>query len=511
MAVGFFVDIFRRINASLNGFNVNYKQVLIRTIHLHKHSYTAVNVGVLVAKGSALLLSIFFTLGINNFAVAQQGAMTVSASEHDVKLQHDYQLITSVTYRELVQNSNAFPAPSSSLTKLVDEINIIEKNNQPTQAVGLILANINFIKSNTDADALQLMTRVLLANHAELIARDLLQIATASGDDYLLGRITFELAKYYAEQHSWQQARNELKKIDIATVLPKKDADEAFIILGAALQQEKKHRESLSYYSKIKPDSTQYRIAQLNTAIAYIRQDWWTDAKLAIDNALLADTKDSDGLTNRLHTVLGFSQLQNGFYRNARETFRKVHIKSEYSNRALLGLGMSALHQEDFIGALNAFNHLKKKDPNDISVMESYLLSAFTLEKLKQPKTASATYSEAIYFYEQKNIYYSTLLNRLATQRKSGAVENSLIEAINADLQIIEPALITLSDKIRILHQLLNYQPSINQQTAIRQLNARMHDAYVELAAAAINKKQEILNSYLSQSRFGLAKLYDSP
>lgn len=490
---------------------MNYKKVSIITAHCYKLMYNAVNV-TFTLKKLTLLLSIICALSVSNLVAAKNNeAPTLLSNTVDTNLARDYQSISSSIYRELARHSQTFPKVNIPIKQLVNEVNKAEENNKPTLAIGLIVANIELIKSTIDADVLQAMTRILLANHAELLAQDLLEIAAAHGDDYLLSRITFEFAKHSAEQHAWQQARKELKKIDIANSLPKQDADEAFIILGAALQQEKKHRESLSYYSKIKPDSKQYRIAQLNTAIAYIRQDWWTDAKIAIDNALLADAKDSDGLTNRLHTTLGFSQLQNGFYRNARETFRKVHLKSDYSNRALLGLGMAALHQEDFVGALNAFNHLKKKDKNDMSVMESYLLGAFTLEKLKQPKTASASYSEAINFYEQKSIYYSTLLNRLIKQKSSGAIENSLFETVNHDLQKIQPQLITLTDKIDTLNQLLQYQITNNQRTAIQQLNARMNNHYLTLAADAINKKQEILNSYLSQSRFGLAKLYDSP
>lgn len=482
-------------------------------IKVEAHSvYAAQSMNVIFSRVKTALLfcGIFFTLCISNLVASQDAEPPqLTPNSSDARLEQDYQLITTATYRELTRN-NLFATQSASLKDFIRAATAAEKQ-QPALAIGVITTNMSLLNSHPEADAIQTATRILLQNHAELLAQDVLKLAESAGDDYILGRVNFEFAKYHAEQNAWQQARNKLQKIDIANTLPKADADEAFIILGAALQQEKKHRESLSYYNKIKPDSKQYRIAQLNSAIAYIRQDWWTDAKISIDNALLADTEDSDGLTNRLHTVLGFSQLQNGFYRNARETFRKVKVKSDYSNRALLGLGMSALHQEDFVGALNAFNHLKNKDPNDISVMESYLLSAFTLEKLKQPKTASVNYSEAINFYEQKSTQYSTLINRLTAQRNTGSIERTLIETINTDLHKIQPQIITVTEKINTIQQLLAYQPSSNQQTALRQLNARMNDAYVALAAAGINKKQEILNSYLSQSRFGLAKLYDSP
>ncbi len=463
-------------------------------------------------KSLQLLCVIGMALLTNNLWAANETNTELSKTTQpaNTRLTQEFQSITTLTYRDLTKNAGIFRA-QNSLKELQESVASADKNDNSSLAVGLIAANLGLITHNLNADALQFFAKTLLKHHAELLAKELLTIADNNGDSYMVGRINFELAKHYAEQNDWKLATDTLDKIDISNNLISNDADEAFIILGAALQQEKKHRESLAYYNKIKPASTQYRIAQLNTAIAYIRQDWWTDAQLAIDNALAADVKDNDGLTNRLHTVLGFSQLQNGFYRNARESFRNVQVKSDYSNRALLGLGMAALHQEDFIGALNAFNHLKQKDPTDISVMESYLLSAFTLEKLKQQKTATASYSEAINFYEQKHQDYENLRNKLVAQRSNGVIEHHLVEAINKDLHKIQPQLTTLFSQIKIINQLLAYNPSNNQQIALKQLNSRLNDFYVALASDAIQQKINILNSYLSQSRFGLAKLYDAP
>lgn len=456
----------------------------------------------------------FFALSVFNPTLANEhkASSPVKKTEQiNDKLHKDYALITAKTYRELTKKPGAFTLSNNTVDGLIKAVDSAEKNNDFVLATALIEANKHLLKDNVSVDTLQKFANILLRSHAETLAQDLLQLTEEHNDGYAQGRIVFEMAKYYAEHNQWPLASNALKSIDLTGMLPKDYADEAFIILGAALQQKRKHRESLSYYNRIKPDSKQYRIAQLNVAIAYIRQDWWTDAKIAIDSALQADPKDSDGLTNRLYTVLGFSQLQNGFYRNARETFRKVQVKSSYSNRALLGLGMSALHQEDFVGALNAFNHLKDKNSSDISVMESYLLAAFTLEQLKQAKTAADSYSESIHYYEQKINQYSALRTEFINQRNAGSIDNKLIARLNSDFYSSQPQLVTLTEKINRLHQLLALQPSNNQKLSLQQLNARLTDAYVALATRAISKRQETLNSYLSQSRFGLAKLYDSP
>lgn len=423
------------------------------------------------------------------------------------QLEADYQRVTTRAYRELTNKSPLFALRQPKLKTLLRQVERANQENDVELTVGLVAANLHLLQNDFDAGIAEHLTQLLLKHHAMGLANDALEITRQQGDVYALARLHFEFAKYLASYDDWRAALYHLNTIDIANTLPRDTADQAFILLGAALQDQKKHRQAISYYERIKPESSEYRAAQLNLAVAYIRQDWWTDAHIAINRALKKNDRKDNELTNRLHTVLGFSQLQHGFYRDSRESFRNVHLKSVYSNRALLGLGLAALHQQDFIGALNAFNHLKQRDANDISVSESYLLSAFTLMQLKQSKTASASYTEAITFYEQKSAYYQTLISALSGNKKIAPTgqQQNIKREIDGNRQLDK-----LAKQQEQLEQLAAQPLSRASKIAIENLNFQLAQEYRTQAQQLLTQKQAAIDSYLSQARFGLARLFDT-
>jgi tetratricopeptide (TPR) repeat protein len=249
-----------------------------------------------------------------------------------------------------------------------------------------------------------------------------------------------------------------------------------------------------------------YALAQLNIALVYIRQDWWTDAQIAMQNAIKASGQKNIEFLNRVYTTLGFSQLQQGFYRNARESFRNVKIKSDYADQALLGLGMAALNQEDFLGAFNAFDQLKKHQKQNTFVEQSYLMSAFALAKLKQNKSAAAAYAEAETYYENR----VTLLSAALTQLNNNDWQDfaNLISQHNLKES---PDALAFAKQLQILSKLLNYPISDKTKSAINNSYSQIFVAYQNDTKQTIDKKLAVLNSYLNQSRFGLTKLYDTP
>jgi hypothetical protein len=423
------------------------------------------------------------------------------------QLDDAYKKVTTLAYRELA-NAPSYKLPQAELNTLISEIGRADKENKPEHTIALVAANMAIIQQNINAKELHSVTTALLKHHAVGIAEDINQLVNNQGDRYSQAKQSFEFAKYAANVNHWDKALDWLKKIDIANELSKENGDEAYIIYGAALQYKKKHREALSYYAKVKSDSVLYPIAQLNTALGYIRQDWWTDAHISIEQALSTISKDDAEIANRLYTILGFSQLQQGFYRNARDSFRNVKIKSAYANRALLGIGLAALNQEDFVGALNAFNQLKTHSENDMPVAQSYLMAAFTLTRIKQNETASVSYTEAINYYEQKTNAYNGLSNEI--KNNNPASQTLLITKISSDIKNEEPELNLLAEELNTLNRLNGYSLSPNTLLLINKAYNNMLPVFLAKANEVVTKKQLAFNSYLNQSRFGLTKLYDT-
>ena len=364
---------------------------------------------------------------------------------------------------------------------------------QPIQALLLLRKNKNLLLAKGNSGETQALIHTALSLQDGAFARALMADFSADADDYALARTRFELAGYLAANLRWSDVLQQLQDKEIFDRLPLEQAPEAQLLVGTALQKLKKHRQAIAVYEKIKPGTSAYRLVLLNMATAYLRQDWWTDAQLALEKSLALNAGSPTDLDYRMHTVLGFAQLQFGFYRDARSSFRQVGLDNQYTSRALFGLGLAALNQKDYAGALNAFSRLRAIAKPDISVAESYLLYAFTLRQMQQLDAALSAYQEAVG-------YYQGLL---------AAAADSSRQFLRADYGQ-DPLLISLNKKQQILAALINTNTQANiSNTQLQSLQAVVNQALSRRRAQLFAAEQADVESYLSQSKFGLASLYD--
>lgn len=443
-------------------------------------------------------------MGLAIIAGTNAMAATITPAQ---QLENDYQKVITTAYRELATGP-LFTLASPDLPGLIREVTQADSNHRPDRVAGLIAANMDIIQKNINAKELPELTRLVLRNHATGLAQQILDYANSNGDRFSQAKQQFAMAKYYAEYNQWDSAIAHLKTFDLSNDLTGLDSDQAYIMAGAALQAKKKHREALAYYKKVKPDSAHYMIAQLDLALVYIRQDWWTDAQIALEDVIKVARKEDSEMVNRLYTVMGFSQLQQGFYRNARDSFRRVKINSAYSNRALLGIGMSALNQEDYNGAINVFQKLKTQGGNDSSIAQAYLLEAFTLNKAKQNDAATVQYGEAINYYSDRANYYNKLLKTINEQSQVAKTLPTL--ELDSELLKEHVDISVMAEKLSSLSKLQGYSLSQNTLQQSATVYARLYKNYMDAMTEAVTKKQFVFNSYLNQSNFGLTRLYDS-
>ncbi len=168
------------------------------------------------------------------------------------------------------------------------------------------------------------------------------------------------------------------------------------LVQGLNWQRQGRHRRAIDVYKSFQPDDPHYVEARTNLAIAYLKQDWWTDAHRELTR-LLEGNLDPEA-KNRLRMMLGLSQLQQGFYRDARETFGTMDQDSRYVAFAWRGIGLSALHLRDYDGALNAFHQLKQLDHP--ALPGGPFLVAFTYDQMNRLTLAQASYQEALLHYQ---------------------------------------------------------------------------------------------------------------
>jgi len=455
------------------------------------------------------VLIFFCTLLCFSSAQAANAEKNNSVNKESGKEPEELYLTTIVqAYQELASNP-AFTLESPQFNILLDKVKTAHKNRNPEQVLGLLVNNMNVIKGSYANKQIPDLIKIALQNHAPGVAQQIRITIETQAPRAIIATCDYEIAKYLAQQNDWDGALTILKTLDLSTELSSINADNAFIIWGAALQHTKKHRQALDYYQRVKADSPLYPLAQLDTALVYIRQDWWTDAQISMQNAVKANGEKFNEFTNRVYTTLGFSQLQQGFYRNARDSFRKVKIKSEYADQALLGLGMSALNQEDFVGAFNAFDQLKKRQQPTTAVEQSYLMAAFTLVKLKQNKSAAAAYAEAQVYYEGKVNFFSNIENQIANLSDNdlqpliiNLTKEGFKESPESNAYIIQ---------LNTLSKLLSYPLSERTKSNISIAYTKTIAAYKATTKTNLDSRLSVLTSYLNQSRFGLTKLYDTP
>lgn len=444
------------------------------------------------------------------FFIASSLSVYALAADKNSKPDIDQLYQSAISQAFIDQTNNpAFALNQADINSLLNAINDAQQNKKPERVLGLINNNISVIQSNYKSKQVPELVRIALKNYSLGTALKIRSAIDAQASRSITASCEYEIANYYANQNLWDEALTHLKTIDIGNELSSENGDNAYIIWGAALQHSKKHRQALEYYQRIKPDSSRYAFAQLNIALVYIRQDWWTDAQIAMQSAIQISSEQNIEFANRLYTTLGFSQLQQGFYRKARESFRNVKIKSEYADQALLGIGMSALNQEDYLGALNAFDQLKKHSQKTDPIEQAYLLAAVSLSKLKQNTGAANAYTEA-------ENYYGTELNNLSNiQKKIESPETNNWQSINSDLSqqniANTPDTLALTKQLEILNNLLAYPISEAAKSNLGNVYSQLFQIYKADAKVRLDKKTIEFNSYLNQSRFGKTKLYDTP
>jgi hypothetical protein len=235
-----------------------------------------------------------------------------------------------------------------------------------------------------------------------------------------------------------------------------------------------------------------------------------------IQNSLKsAESPEQEEALNRLYLTLGYSLLSQKNYRDSRDYFRYISVDSLFSNRALLGITLTAANQNDFVGALNSAHILKDKQTYALPVDESYLLIPYFYEKLQQPTTASAGYLEAINYYKKRITEVQSLIDSEIDLGNYPINTN-----INTTLEIENNPVNFSADypdyffenysSLKIYARYLEQIDNEEIKSKYEQLKSQYEHTIVKMIRHILIKRVEQLNSYMGQSRFGLARLYDS-
>jgi len=418
--------------------------------------------------------------------------------------------LSASIYKHTAGVKNAEVERFSDIASLHRRFKELHDRGDIVSAITLIRTHLPLIRENVDNLLVDDLVEALLLHNEPTTVQEILAAAKHAGDRFTVSRMSYRFARYHFDRKDWRIALDYLNGIH--NDLKPLHSQHALVLSGIAMQKLKKHRESVKFYQQVPANSAYYSVARLNSAVAYIRQDWWTDANTVLRETIKTNSKNGNTeLQNRLYLVLGYMLLHKEYFRDAREAFRSITLDSLYANRALLGLSLSAGGQDDFGAALNALSILKKRGAADLPTDESHVLLPFLYQKLNQPATASSGYSEAMAYYEAK---LAAIEDLLKTEDHFADVQSSLVTSGTVTLNGIEFSMEDdvpdyIAGNVRNLNR---FKDGIGNPKLLEQVNALLRD-YLQLYNRAVHAKLEqrrtFLQSYLNQCRFGLAKLLD--
>lgn len=443
--------------------------------------------------------------------IAQISAADGQAAESNLiarsyKLNEAYQQLSREYYQANTRDSDRI----DDIDQLVLLTTRLKSQLQSVEANQLIYGSQQAIVNNPDHPGVIQLVESLLDNNERQLAETVYDLIDQAGDEISLANLRFVFAKYHARLNQWLEVTQLLK--NIIPKLQGRDADYAYLLQGSALQHLRKHRSSVESYANVITTSPYYIHAQLNTALASIRQGWITAAREIFERIIpLSRQTENRELTNRIYLVLGYALLQKEYYRDARQAFRNVGIDSRYTNKALMGISLTAVSQGDYIGGLNSISVLKQGQANDLTTDEAYLVLPYIYEKLDQRLSISSSFSEAIDYYQQKLLALDAMkqepvdFDRLQFEKISGDL---LLNGLRFNFSQQYPAY--LIKNRNNLKDLATASGETKQTRIIEQL-IRDYDILLnEIISSLIEQRRKFITSYLNQSRFGLARHYDS-
>lgn len=467
------------------------------------------------------LLTAIFSIGLISvgfFTTAVYAASEVENYQHQLKsIDKAHQTYINSFYKQLVKTTQLKTANYSTIESLSQAVTVENKNKNSIKAIALIIKNKSLLTRYYDSPETINLLQQLLNNNALDSVKKLIKTIKYQGDDNINRQLDYLLADFYFQRKDWEAVLSYLAQE--MTDLPLSQYHHSLLIKGIALQQQGNHDLSIQAYKKIPVSAKDYTAAQFNMALANIRQGWWTDGHRIIDQLLTEQqTAIQEQALNRLYITLGYSLLNQSYYRNARKTFQLVGLNSRYSNQALLGIALTAAHQDDYLGALNATRFLKEKQQDDLPIDEAFLLMPFFYEKSQQLATASLGYSQAASYYQDKISALNKLINSPID------LSTYPIEETNAVTMNIEKTHIFFTSHYpsyfftqrQNVMQLMQEHPlpqMLDNEQLTQELFAisQQYDALtVKMAKSIMQNRVAQLSSYLNQSRYGLARLFDN-
>jgi len=360
------------------------------------------------------------------------------------------------------------------------------------------------VRRNTVEDFIQ-----LLLNHNEWqMANVLYDHVKKTGLGFQVINTAYVFAKFHFRRNEWELCLEALQRISKGHVSAG-NMDFYNLMYGVSLQQVGRYDEAVEYYRLITHTSEYQLYATLNeTASQLSRETTLEQARQLQAHVENGELPMEGEVRDYLSLMAGYHFLEQMQYFAARDVFGRISMGSRYFNRALLGVAYATAKQEQYARALSYTTILRAKGSTDLAVDESYLLAGYILSKSQRLRAASAAYSDAMGYYEERIKRIDSFLN--------AELESESIFELASDINLMReyPEARSLFDNMKTLGVFLVrsdlFEPNLGFYQRIRELYTDYTAIIEEMVRVYMVERRVHLESYLSQSRFGLVQMFDT-
>lgn len=383
----------------------------------------------------------------------------------------------------------------------------VESDDQ-IRAIATIIQNKELVLKKVRRNTVEDFIKLMLDYNEWRMANELYDHIKKTGLGFQVINTAYVFAKFHFRRNEWELCLEALERISKGHVSAVQ-MDFYNLMYGVSLQQVGRYEEAVEYYRLITPASEYQLYVTLNKTTSQLSQE----ATLAQVKQLQAHVEDvelpmPDEVRDYLSLMAGYHFLEQTQYDAAREVFGRISMGSRYFNRALLGVAYATAKQKQYARALSYTSILRAKDSTDLAVDESYLLAAYILSKSRRLRAASAAYSDAMDYYEARIKRIDSFLNM--------ELDSESVFELASDINLMReyPEARSLFDNMRVLGLFLVRSDLFEQNLGFYQRIRTLYSDYTviieEMVREYMVERRGHLDSYLSQSRFGLVQMFDT-
>lgn len=394
--------------------------------------------------------------------------------------------------------------------QLAQQIAFKLDNNERYQAVLLAYRHKALLLADTRKTiSSRLIDHLFALNQGYLIEQIRLS-ADSSGDDTTLALIQLHDAAHQIRQGKWQRAP--VLITPIISELAGRDLDYANLLLGIALQKKKQHRKAADLYQKINKRSDYYLTAQVNLTTAFIRQGWTSDIKKIVESIDAQRLNASDRQTyQRLLLVYGYALIAKEQYGNAQQVLSSIDPNSRYVTRALLGLILSTTSQRNYPLGLKKTLKLQRIKGDDLPSHEAYLIPPMIYARMGRNDRVVDSYLDASSYYHEQIARLKTIMpESVSSKQVQVDFKSETIKINGISLEYSEQVPESFFTNWHILQAMQSDDLTFTKSKEYNTLIDAYEQQLQQFVAHLSQQKLKALNSYLSQTRYGLARHYDS-